>query len=1141
MKQLVCLMLLPAVLALCAEEGHAQSATITTYAGPSLPTSGSQATAQPIGVPQGVAPDHSGGFYISSSTQDRIYRVGPDGVLTVIAGNGLPGFEGDGGPATSAQFNYVHGLAVDGAGNLYIADTNNNRIRKITPGGVITTVAGKGTWGASGDGGPAVSAQLAGPRGLAVDAAGNLLIADSGNNRIRRVSPAGIITTIAGTKGGIGGDGGSATAAELNYPVAIAVHPNGNLFIADRYNHRVRMVNAAGVISTIAGSTAGFDGDGGPAPQAKLFDPRGVAVDAAGNVYIADAGNNRIRMVDNAGIIRTVVGSASAGFSGDGGPAALAQISLPVELAVDERGNLLIADRGNFRVRQVNSEGIITTVAGINDDGGLATSAQLNYPNGVAADAAGNIFIADTDSQRIRRISADGIITTVAGNGAAGFRGDGGPATSAQLNYPSAVAVDAFGNLFIADTRNQRIRKVTPAGTIVTVAGNGSAGFSGDGASALLARLNDPRAVAADSEGNLFIADSGNHRVRKVNLAGVISTVAGIGTSGFAGDNGPAAQAQLAFPTGVAVDSTSSVFIADSYNNRIRVVGPDGIIRTLAGAGTYGFSGDGGPASAAKLASPNNLFVDAGGNVFIADTDNQRIRSVTRDGIIHTVAGNGAAGFAGDGGPATAATLSFPFAVAIDGTNTLFIADTFTSRIRKVIFSNNTLTVINRGGGTTLTTPGTSPSLLTGYGRIQATPGAVPSGFAIFSYRSQDYLISETGVPASAPLRSGRIYAEVNRRVNTGVAIANPGNETATIHFYFTDTHGNDLGFATTTIPAKHQMARFLDSEPFNTFHGSNFQGTFTFMSDVPVGVIALRGLFNERNDFLMSTLPVIDISGTPPTEAMVVPHFAYGNDWTTQILLVNSADAPISGTVESRDDAGNVTATTTYRIQAHASQELTMAGIGFTTGSMRVVPANGDPAAIPLVVFSYRPEGGITISEAGVPSTSGTAFRSYVESSGVIGQTGSIQSGLAITNNSPAPTTVSLELNNLDGSPTGLPAPIVLTIPGLGHTAKFVAELFPGLPRPFRGTVRISSASNISVVGLRGRYNERNDFLITTTPPIREHDASDSTELLIPHLADGAGYTTQFVIFNGSGNQPASGSLLLLQNSGQPLGVTLR
>jgi len=335
-------------------------------------------------------------------------------------------------------------------------------------------------------------------------------------------------------------------------------------------------------------------------------------------------------------------------------------------------------------------------------------------------------------------------------------------------------------------------------------------------------------------------------------------------------------------------------------------------------------------------------------------------------------------------------------------------------------------------------------------------------------------------------------------------------------------------------------MARFLDAEPFKTFHGSSFVGTFSFQSDVPVGVIALRGLLNERADFLMSTLPVIDISVAPPNEVMVVPHFAYGNDWMTQILLVNSADAPIRGTVESRDDNGEVTATTTYAIPAHASQELTMAGIGSTTGSMRVVPLDGDPAAVPLVIFSYRP-GAITVSEAGVPSTSGTVFRSYVESSGVIGHTGSIQSGVAITNNSPAPSTVRLELNRMDGSSTGLPAPIALTIPGHGHTAKFVAELFPSLPSPFSGTVRISSESEISVVGLRGRYNERNDFLITTTPPVPERDSSDSTELLLPHLADGAGYTTQFVIFSGSGDQSSSGSLLLLQNSGQPLGVTLR
>src|SRR6185369_11927615 len=231
----------------------AQSTTITTYVGPVLPVSGSPAITQTIGVPQGVAADGAGGFYVASSTHNQVYRVSADGILKVIAGTGSAGFSGDGGPATAAQFHYIHAIAVDASGNVFVADTNNNRIRKIDPAGIVTTITGTGAWGSAGDGGAATSAQLAGPRGVAVDGAGNLFIADSGNNRIRRVSVGGLIATVAGSgSGGYSGDGGPATSAALNYPVSVSVDVYGNLFIVDRYNNRIRLVSSNGIITTLA-------------------------------------------------------------------------------------------------------------------------------------------------------------------------------------------------------------------------------------------------------------------------------------------------------------------------------------------------------------------------------------------------------------------------------------------------------------------------------------------------------------------------------------------------------------------------------------------------------------------------------------------------------------------------------------------------------------------------------------------------------------------------------------------------------------------------------------------------------------------------------------------------------------------------
>jgi len=1132
--------------------GLGQSPMITTYAGPSFPVNGSQALTQTIGVPQAVSADGAGGFYIGSN-HNRIYHVTSDGTVTVVAGTGTLGFGGDNGPALSAQMNYIQGVAADGVGNVYFSDSKNNRIRKITPSGVISTVAGSGSWGSKGDGGPAVSAGLSGPRGIAVDQAGDLFIADTGNNEIRMVNSAGTITTVAGNgTTGFSGDGGPAVLAQLDQPIAVAVDASGNIFIADQHNNRIRMVNAAGIITTVTGGTPGFSGDGGPAASAQISNPGGVAVDRAGNLFIADIGNSRIRVVNPAGIIGTLAGNGTVGFSGDGGPATSAQFVVPLDVSVDAAGNLFIADQGNYRIREVNAAGVIDSRAGTSDDGRPASFAQFFFPNTVAADGAGNVFVADTDMHRIRKINPAGIMTNFAGNGSAGFSGDGGPAASAQLYYPAAITLDAAGNLYIADTRNERVRKVTPDGIITTIAGSIGRPL-GDGGPAVQARVTEPDGVAVDQNGNVFIAEAAGNRIRRVDTTGIISTVAGNGINGFSGDGGPAVSAQLSSPAGLAVDGAGNLFIADSVNNRIRVVSPNGIINTVAGNGTAGFAGDGGSAAAAQISYAQSVAVDAAGNLFIGDTNNQRIRKVTPDGIITTVAGTGTYGFSGDGGAALSAQISRPYGVAVGGTNTVFFTDTFSNRIRKIVAPAVSFSIADRGG-TSQTTLGNSAAVQTGFGRIDPADGSVtPAGLAIFGYRAGNYLVSETGVPATAAMTSGRIYAEVKGSVDTGLAIVNPNSQTANINFYFSDARGNSLGSGTTTIPANQQIARFLDSDPFKTFPGSTFEGTFSFTSDVPVGAVAIRGLLNERHDFLMSTLPVIDTTAAPESNAVVVPHFSDGGGWTTQILLVNPGDTALSGKVEFRDDSGALTSasiggqsntTFAYAVAPRSSQKLATDGAGsaVTSGSIRVIPTDGAAGPIPLVIFSYKPQGTITVSQAGVPTTSGTAFRIYVEASGASGQRGMIQSGFAITNNASAPVTVTLELTNLDGSSTGLPAPVPQSLPAFGHISQFLTQAFAGLPSPFRGILRVSTASSgISVVGLRGRYNERGDFLISTTPPANEGTPPSSGELLLPHLPDGGGYTTQVILFSGSAGGSSSGWLRLFQQSGQPFAVTLR
>ena len=369
-----------------------------------------------------------------------------------------------------------------------------------------------------------------------------------------------------------------------------------------------------------------------------------------------------------------------------------------------------VAGNGPFSYQwQLNGtnlpNGIITTVAGngvqagtgyggFSGDGGAATNAELYWPCGVAVDTSGNLFIADTRNNCIRKVGNNGIIATVAGNGTSGYSGDGGAATNAELNEPFGLAVDSFSNLFIADEGNSRIRKVGINGTITTVAGNGTDGYSGDGGAATNAELNTPEGVAVDSFGNLFIADEGNSRIREVEPNGIIATVAGISMpnqGGYNGDGGAATNTLLSFPYGVAVDSFGNLFIADSFNQRIRKVGTNGIIRTVAGNGTTGYSADGGVATKVALYYPHSVAVDSFGNLFIADLDNQRIRRVGTNGIIITVAGNGTSGYSGDGGAATNAALYYPQGVAVDSFGNLFIADMYNNVIRKVVIQGPTL------------------------------------------------------------------------------------------------------------------------------------------------------------------------------------------------------------------------------------------------------------------------------------------------------------------------------------------------------------------------------------------------------------------------------------------------------------------
>jgi sugar lactone lactonase YvrE len=640
-------------------------------------------------VPTSVAVAPNGDVYFSDQPSHQVLKLSR-GVLSVVAGNGFSGFSGDGGPAVSAALAGPAGVAVDSKGNLFVADQNNQRVRRISTDGTISTVAGNGGAGFSGDGQQATSATIGIPSSVAIDASGNLYIADLGNRRIRRVSTSGVITSIAGNGSSLfSGDGGSALNAGFVFPQEIALDQQGNLYVDDPADETIRRIDSSGIITTVAGiHQFGFSGDGGPATKAALALPRGVSAGPAGNVCFADLGSNRVRCINPSGIINTVAGTGQPIFSGDGGDGMSAGLAVPQATAFDPSGKLYIADTGNHRLRQLSSAGVIGAIAGNGQadalrDGGPNRNGTVFAPGNIAFDNAGNLYIADSGNQRVRQISIQGAISTIAGVGSAGYSGDGGQAVAAALSDPLGIAVYG-GDVFIADRNNHRVRRIT-SGVISTFAGNGQGGFGGDGGLANAAQLAYPSGLAVDRNGNLFIADSGNARVRKVSPSGIITTIAGTSQAGFSGDGGKASQAMLNDPTAVAVDSSGNVYIVDTGNNRVRRVDLSGSISTVAGNGTASYGGVGGPATSASLNSPLAATVDSVGNLYIADTQSSRILRVNSDGMISVFAGTGESGFSGDGGQAVNAQIQFPAGLAIDSFGNVFFSDRDNNRIREVL------------------------------------------------------------------------------------------------------------------------------------------------------------------------------------------------------------------------------------------------------------------------------------------------------------------------------------------------------------------------------------------------------------------------------------------------------------------------
>ena len=655
--------------------------------------------------PYGVAVDSSGNYYIAAFNQHRVFKVSTSGTLTVVAGSGAQGYTGDGvtGGAPQASLYHPFSVAVDSTGNVYIADQYNCVVRKVDTSSTITTIAGIGnSCGFSGDGGKGTAAQLNYPAGVGLDSSGNLFIGDTNNCVVRKVVlSSNTITTYAGDHTcGYSGDGGTATAAELYLTAGVAADSSGNLFIADYGNCVIREVTkSSGKISTVAGNhTCGYSGDGAAAVNAEMNQVFGVAVSGT-TVTIADYYNQRIRQFTVGGNINTVAGNGVAcgsGTCGEGGSALSASLDYPVGVAETSGGTIYIGNNNYYCVDSFTVSGNLNRVAGNHSynletllTGTAANGVELNYPFGIAISAAGNTYITDSHNFMVREdVKSTGLVNFFAGDGTEGYSGDGGAATSAELNYNYGVAVDSSNNVYVADTSNCLVRKVSTAGTITTFAGlvvsnSPRCGFTGDGGSATSAEMYYPYGVAVDSKNNLYIVDEAEEVLRKVS-SGTITTIAGIGgIQGYSGDGGLATNALLYAPQAVAVDPAGNVFIADTNNCRVREINAvTGVINTVAGTGFCGFTGDG-LAVANGVEYPQGVAVDANDNLFISDYSD-RVRWVSPNGIMTTIAGTGAAGYGGDGGLGTAAILYEPTGVALDSSGDVLVSDYNNGRVRSI-------------------------------------------------------------------------------------------------------------------------------------------------------------------------------------------------------------------------------------------------------------------------------------------------------------------------------------------------------------------------------------------------------------------------------------------------------------------------
>ena len=575
------------------------------------------------------------------------------------------------GTGTSAQFAYPSGVAVDGAGNVYVADYYNHRIRKITASGVVSTLAGSASGYTDGTG---TSAQFSYPTGVAVDGAGNVYVADRNNHRIRKITASGVVSTLAGSASGY--TDGTGTSAKFKYPSGVAVDGAGNVYVGDYYNHRIRKITlSAGSAETTETITANVC-DSYTSPSGKTWTTSNTYSDTIANTAGCDSVIT-VNLTVRDKTTETITANVCDSYTSPSGRHTWFETGIYKDTIPNAAGcdSILTINLTVIATPIVT----VSTLAGSGTPGytdGTGTSAKFSSPNGVAVDGAGNVYVADQVNHRIRKITTSGVVSTLAGSGTPGYAD--GTGTSAKFNYPNGVAVDGAGNVYVADLSNHRIRKITALGVVSTLAGSGASGYTdGTGTSA---KFSYPNGVAVDGAGNVYVADYFNHRIRKITTSGVVSTLAG-SASGYA--DGTGTSAQFSYPTGVAVDGAGNVYVADYNNHRIRKITTSGVVSTLAGSGTPGYTD--GTGTSAKFSSPTGVAVDGAGNVYVADYNNHRIRKITTSGVVSTLAGSGTSGYTD--GTGTSAKFAYPSEVAVYGAGNVYVADQGNHSIRKITLS----------------------------------------------------------------------------------------------------------------------------------------------------------------------------------------------------------------------------------------------------------------------------------------------------------------------------------------------------------------------------------------------------------------------------------------------------------------------